>query len=142
MKILVIADEESQKIWDFFRKEDYADIDLVISCGDLKADYLSFIATMIAVPVLYVHGNHDDKYKRKPPEGCICIEDTVYMFHGIRILGLGCRLHWTSESFSEYRTLRMVQSFPKRAAREAIRRSTAPSFPSRPCSLRTKNIGS
>ena len=89
MKILVIADEESQKIWDFFRKEDYADIDLVISCGDLKADYLSFIATMIAVPVLYVHGNHDDKYKRKPPEGCICIEDTVYMFHGIRILGLG-----------------------------------------------------
>ena len=52
MKILVIADEESQKIWDFFRKEDYADIDLVISCGDLKADYLSFIATMIAVPVL------------------------------------------------------------------------------------------
>ena len=65
MKILVIADEESQKIWDFFRKEDYADIDLVISCGDLKADYLSFIATMIAVPVLYVHGNHDDKYERK-----------------------------------------------------------------------------
>ncbi len=63
MKILVIADEESQKIWDFFRKEDYADIDLVISCGDLKADYLSFIATMIAVPVLYVHGNHDDKYQ-------------------------------------------------------------------------------
>ena len=78
MKILVIADEESQKIWDFFRKEDYADIDLVISCGDLKADYLSFIATMIAVPVLYVHGNHDDKYKRKPPEGCICIEDTAF----------------------------------------------------------------
>ena len=70
MKILVIADEESQKIWDFFRKEDYADIDLVISCGDLKADYLSFIATMIAVPVLYVHGNHDDKYKRKPPARC------------------------------------------------------------------------
>ena len=47
MKILVIADEESQKIWDFFRKEDYADIDLVISCGDLKADYLSFMETMM-----------------------------------------------------------------------------------------------
>ena len=29
MKILVIADEESQKIWDFFRKEDYADIPVV-----------------------------------------------------------------------------------------------------------------
>ena len=79
MKILVIADEESQKIWDFFRKEDYADIDLVISCGDLKADYLSFIATMIAVRYCMCNGNHDDKYKRKPPEDvsvlkipCIC----------------------------------------------------------------------
>lgn len=89
MKILLLADEESQKIWDFFKKEDYEDIDLVISCGDLKPDYLSFVATMIAVPVLYVHGNHDDKYERKPPEGCICIENQVYMYQGVRILGLG-----------------------------------------------------
>ena len=50
-------------------KEDYADIDLVISCGDLKADYLSFIATMIAVPVLYVHGNHDDRARKKATGG-------------------------------------------------------------------------
>lgn len=89
MKILLLADEESQRIWDFFKKEDYEDIDLVISCGDLKPDYLSFVATMIAVPVLYVHGNHDDKYERKPPEGCICIENQIYMYHGVRILGLG-----------------------------------------------------
>ena len=89
MKILLLADEESQRIWDFFKKEDYKDIDLVISCGDLKPDYLSFVATMIAVPVLYVHGNHDDKYERKPPEGCICIENQIYMYHGVRILGLG-----------------------------------------------------
>lgn len=89
MKILFLADEESKKIWDFFKKEDYADIDLIISCGDLRPDYLSFVATMIPVPVLYVRGNHDDKYDRQPPEGCICIEDQIYMFNGLRILGLG-----------------------------------------------------
>ena len=99
MKILVIADEESQKIWDFFRKEDYADIDLVISCGDLKADYLSFIATMIAVPVLYVHGNHDEKYDRIPPEGCICIDDKIYEFEGLRILGLGGSMRYSGGKY-------------------------------------------
>jgi Icc-related predicted phosphoesterase len=89
MKILFVADEESKMIWDFFKKEDYADIDLIISCGDLNPKYLSFMATMIPVPVLYVHGNHDDKYETIPPEGCICIEDQIYNFNGVRILGLG-----------------------------------------------------
>lgn len=89
MKILFVADEESKMIWDFFRKEDYEDIDLIISCGDLKPEYLSFMATMIGVPVLYICGNHDDKYEKHPPEGCICIEDNIYNFNGIRILGLG-----------------------------------------------------
>ena len=89
MKILFVADEESKIIWDFFRKEDYEDIDLIISCGDLKPEYLSFLATMVSVPVLYIRGNHDDQYDRFPPDGCVCIADKIYTFQGIRILGLG-----------------------------------------------------
>ena len=68
MKILLIADEESKIYWDFFKKEQFEGIDLIISCGDLKPEYLSFLATMTAVPVLYVRGNHDDKYEKYPPE--------------------------------------------------------------------------
>ena len=89
MKILFIADEESKIYWDFFKKEQFEGIDLIISCGDLKPEYLSFLATMTTVPVLYVRVNHDDKYEKYPPEGCICIEDCIYNFNGIRILGLG-----------------------------------------------------
>jgi len=89
MKILFVADEESKAIWDYFNKEEFEDIDLIISCGDLKPEYLSFMATMIPVPVLYIHGNHDDKYDMRPPEGCTCIEDKIYTFRGVRILGLG-----------------------------------------------------
>ena len=89
MKLLFLADEESKAYWDFFRKEDFEDIDLIISCGDLKASYLSFLATMTSIPVLYIHGNHDDSYGRKPPEGCICIDDKVYKYNGVRIIGLG-----------------------------------------------------
>lgn len=89
MKILFLADEEAKVYWDFFKKEDFDDIDLIISCGDLKAEYLSFLATMTSVPVLYIHGNHDDDYKDEPPGGCTCIEEEIYEFHGLRILGLG-----------------------------------------------------
>ena len=88
MKILFLADEESKAYWDFYRKEEFEDIDLIVSCGDLNPEYLSFLTTMTSLPVLYVRGNHD-KYEKYPPEGCICIEDDIYVHEGVRILGLG-----------------------------------------------------
>lgn len=69
MRILLLADEEVLAYWDFFKKEDFEGIDLIISCGDLKASYLSFIATMTGLPVLYVRGNHDDSYDKNGPDG-------------------------------------------------------------------------
>ena len=89
MKILAVADEESRFLWDFYDKEKLKDIQLILSCGDLDAEYLSFLATVTSVPVLYVRGNHDDKYMDKAPEGCICIENQIYVHEGVRILGLG-----------------------------------------------------
>lgn len=89
MKILVIADEESSYLWDYYSADKLKEIDLIISCGDLSPHYLSFLVTLSSAPLLYVHGNHDDKYEQIPPEGCICIEDDIYVYKGIRILGLG-----------------------------------------------------
>lgn len=89
MRILVLSDEESQYLWDYFEQSKLEGIDLILSCGDLKPEYLSFLATFSKVPILYVRGNHDDIYDEKPPEGCICIEDTIYTYQGVRILGLG-----------------------------------------------------
>lgn len=89
MRILAIADQESSYLWDHFEKSKLEGIDLIISCGDLNPNYLSFLATFTPAPVLYVHGNHDERYNQTPPEGCICIEDKIYVHQGIRILGLG-----------------------------------------------------
>ena len=89
MKILAISDHESPYLWDHFTPDKVADIDLILSCGDLDPEYLSFLVTLSHAPVLYVHGNHDGRYERKPPLGCTCIEDQVYNFQGVRILGLG-----------------------------------------------------
>ncbi|MBQ9886144.1 MAG: metallophosphoesterase family protein [Lachnospiraceae bacterium] len=89
MRILVIGDVESKSLWDYYDESKLKGIDLILSSGDLKPQYLSFLATFTTAPVLYVRGNHDDGYEQTPPDGCICIEDTVYEYKGIRILGLG-----------------------------------------------------
>lgn len=89
MRILLIADEESPYLWEHYQPGRLDGIDLILSCGDLAPEYLSFLVTMGRAPVLYVHGNHDGKYSKRPPEGCQCIEDTIVNFNGVRILGLG-----------------------------------------------------
>ncbi len=89
MKILLLADEESRYYWDFFEKKKLDGIDLIISCGDLAPQYLSFLATFAKVPILYVKGNHDHCYEDTPPDGCVGIDDDIYVHEGIRIMGLG-----------------------------------------------------
>ena len=96
MKILAIADEESKYLWEYYERSKLAGIDLIISCGDLDPDYLSFLVTLSSVPVLYVHGYHDGKYVKSPPEGCICIVDKIYVHKGVRILGLGGSMRYSS----------------------------------------------
>ena len=89
MKLLLISDEESAYLWDYYRPGMLDGIDLILSCGDLKADYLSFLVTMGRAPLLYVHGNHDVNYVNRPPEGCDCIDGDLVTVKGLRIMGLG-----------------------------------------------------
>ena len=94
LKALVVADHESSYIWDHFDKSRFKGVDVIISCGDLKASYLSFLTTMVAAPLYYVHGNHDGRYLEHPPEGCISLEDKMVEINGIRIFGMGgCKSH-------------------------------------------------
>lgn len=89
MKILLVSDIESKYIWDHFDPERFRDVKMIISCGDLSPKYLSFLVTMIPAPLFYVPGNHDKRYEKEPPEGCINIDGRVVIYKGIRIMGLG-----------------------------------------------------
>ena len=94
MKILLISDEEDKYLWDYYRPGRFDGIDLILSAGDLKPEYLSFLVTMANRPLLYIHGNHDGRYEAFPPEGCDCIDDRLVVINGLRILGLGgCPLY-------------------------------------------------
>lgn len=89
MKILLVADQESRFIWDYFNPKRFEDIDIIISAGDLKSSYMEFLTTVIRKPLYYIHGNHDTKYLTEPPGGCLDIEDQIIVIDGVRILGLG-----------------------------------------------------
>ena len=69
MKLLLLSDKESPYLWDYDQPGRLDGIDLILSCGDLKSNYLSFLVTMGRAPRLYVHGNHDALYRKHPPEG-------------------------------------------------------------------------
>ena len=113
MKILMIADTEERRLWDDWTEETgerLSDIGLILSAGDLDADYLEFLVTMLNVPLVYVRGNHDGDYDRKPPEGCISADGRVVEVscddasgtRRIRILGLGGSMRYRDGSEDMY----------------------------------------
>ena len=111
MKILVISDEECPALWEYYVPGRLDGFDLIISCGDLKAEYLSFLVTMGRSPLLYVHGNHDTHYQSAPPDGCDCIDDCLVTYNGVRILGLGgCRrYHQGAHQYTEKEMRRRIR---------------------------------
>ena len=102
MRILAISDVEASFLWDHFDKCRLDGVDLILSCGDLAPEYLSFLATFTAAPVLYVHGNHDDRYAANTPNNCVCVENRIYTHQGVRVLGLGGSMRYKEEGEHQY----------------------------------------
>ena len=109
MKILLISDTEEKFLWENWTKataDMLADVELVLSAGDLNHSYLEFIVTMLNVPLVYVRGNHDGSYDEEPPEGCEDAEGKVVEVEcgtgssrqKIRILGLGGSMRYRDDA--------------------------------------------
>lgn len=96
--ILCVSDEEDDNIWNGYHK-DLKDVDFIISCGDIKASYLEYLVTVSNKELFYVHGNHDESYDMYPPEGCTCVDDDLYIYNGIRILGLGGSVNYNNSKY-------------------------------------------
>ena len=95
----------------FLRKVNWRGLILLFHAGIWTHDICHFLQ-----PLLYVHGNHDDKYERIPPDGCICIDDTIYVHEGVRILGLGGSMRYKPGiyQFTEREMRRRIfKLFPK-----------------------------
>jgi len=109
MKILVVSDHEEGSLYKHFDPDRWVGkVQLVISCGDLRSEYLSYLVTVLAVPLLYVAGNHDRSFHTQPPEGCDDIDGKLVRIEGLRILGLaGCLRYNSGEDDYQYTERRL-----------------------------------
>jgi hypothetical protein len=64
MKILTMSDVVVNSLYNAGVKDRFADVDVVLSCGDLPAYYLEFLVSMLDVPLYYVVGNHADEHHK------------------------------------------------------------------------------
>lgn len=137
MKILCVADHIDPLVYSAAVKQRFADVDLVLSAGDLPMEYLGFISASLNKPILFVFGNHHLKHlprfrrwglKHDPTKyeiqsndpfrnyfGATYIGAKVVREKGLIIAGLGgCRRYNSGENqFSEAQMfLRMVRMIP------------------------------
>ena len=69
MKILSVSDRVVSTLYDNFDAERFPKVDLILSCGDLPPEYLSYLVSSFNAPLYYVRGNHYIRHDSKPPTG-------------------------------------------------------------------------
>jgi Icc-related predicted phosphoesterase len=104
MKVLCVSDQIDPLIYTNTLKQRYADVDIVLSAGDLPMDYLDFIISTLNKPLFFVFGNHHTgdlpHYKKVYPytieddeiyysSGAIHADAKVHYEDGLIIAGLG-----------------------------------------------------
>lgn len=110
MRILAVADEESKYLWDYYEPEKLHGYDLIVACGDLSMPYMTFLASVAPMPVLYVHGNHDECYDTHPLQGRSALT-TMCSATKATAFGLGgsCRYRTGAWQFTEAEMRRRIR---------------------------------
>lgn len=58
-RLLAVSDERERALSDERNRRNIEPVDVIVGCGDLEPDYLSFLGDAFRAPLLYVRGNHD-----------------------------------------------------------------------------------
>jgi Icc-related predicted phosphoesterase len=94
LKILCVSDQIDPLVYSSSIKDRFADVDLILSAGDLPLDYLDFIVSSLNKPLLFVFGNHhttDMKYFKRvwyPP----LTDNEIEEFPGCGAVYLGSKV--------------------------------------------------
>ncbi|MBU3952516.1 MAG: metallophosphoesterase [Proteobacteria bacterium] len=101
IKILAVSDYIDKDLTRQVEDKTLTPVDLIISCGDLAPEYLSFLRDRLDTPLYYIKGNHDIRYTRTNPMGCENIHGRVVSFGSLNILGLEGSL-WYNGGMNQY----------------------------------------
>jgi hypothetical protein len=138
MKILCVSDHPDPVVYSENIKKRFADVGLVVACGDLPLSYYDFIASNLNKPLLFVFGNHNltmlDHFEKhinltapgsvfnlKPPDekkptGMLYIDGTVRIQKGLIIAGLGGSMcyNYGLHQFKDFQmSLRILKLIPR-----------------------------
>lgn len=106
MKILAVTDETVERLYPLAASGHFADVGLVLSCGDLPYSYLEYLVTVLGVPLCYVPGNHDPNYdplhEDTRAEGCENLDGHIVHLHGLTIAGLGGSPRYHPRGVNQY----------------------------------------
>jgi len=101
LKILAVSDFIDKSLKLQVEKKTLEPVDLIVSCGDLPPEYLSFLRDRLDRPLLYVKGNHDIRYSSYNPMGCENIHANIVRFNSINIMGLEGSM-WYNGGVNQY----------------------------------------
>jgi len=78
---LSLSDVKRSLIYGSQINTQFANVDLVIGCGDLPYYYLEYVISMLDVPLLFVRGNHDKKIEHTEAGSCSAPAGAVDLHH-------------------------------------------------------------
>ena len=109
MKILAVSDFVDAVLEDKVKNKELEPVDLIISCGDLAPEYLSFLRDRLDRPLYYVKGNHDLRYSPVNPAGCDNIHARIMRFNSLNIMGLEGSM-WYNGGLNQYTETQMKKT--------------------------------
>ena len=106
MKILTVSDRVEPAFQDRQLPRELTGTELILACGDLPPEYLTRLTTALDVPLYYVKGNHDIRFKDKLPMGGHDLHGRLVNGAGLNILGLEGS-HWYNGGPHQYSEAQM-----------------------------------
>ena len=100
MKALLLSDIVIPFIYSPQIKERFADVDLIIGCGDLPYYYQEYVLSLLDVPLYYVRGNHSKEIEfstgaaRSSPMGGVDLHRQVVVENGMIFAGVDGSLRY------------------------------------------------
>ncbi|WP_299979571.1 metallophosphoesterase [Desulfobacula sp.] len=101
LKILTVSDFVDKSLTQMVEDKTLEPVDLIVSCGDLDPEYLSFLRDRLDKPLFYVKGNHDIRYTPSNPVGCENIHAKLIRFKSLNIMGLDGSI-WYNGGVNQY----------------------------------------
>ncbi|MCP4022188.1 MAG: Icc-like protein [Desulfobacteraceae bacterium] len=112
IRILAVSDYIDKMLTQQVEDKTLDPVDLILSCGDMEPEYLSFLRDRLDRPLYYIKGNHDIRYKADNPMGCANIHSKIVRFKSLNIMGLEGSI-WYNGGQNQY-TDQMMKTIIKR----------------------------